>query len=161
MKLSILMLRLVALGGGLPLLILFFAAKCGLETAPFYFQFVVTLAALGAALAFTAFAHSPGGLIKAIRIIPGAVPRTPEELERSAWVLHTLARLSVLCGWIEILLEYIRNLQHLSDSTSIAGSRGVPAITILYAYLFSAAICIPCREMLLERAADLRKAPVV
>ena len=156
MKPVAILVRFLALGVGLLALVAALAMEVGLGGLPFYLQLTAALAAIGTALAFTAFAHSPMGLILAILDIPGTIPRTPEELERSARVFRTLSRLTRACGWIGVLMGVISMFQNLSDPKHIGMGMSLAMVSALYGHFFSAALCIPCREILLERAADAR-----
>ena len=151
--------RFLALGVGFLLLVGALAMEVGFGGLPFYFQLPAAVITIGATLAFTAFAHSPMGLLRAILDVPGTIPRTPEELERSARVFRTLSRLSPICGWLGALMGIISMLQNLSDPKRLGGGLSVSMVSALYGYLLFAAFFLPCREMLLERAAGLRETP--
>ena len=161
MKPGAMIVRFLALGLGLLLLIGVLAMQEGLGFGTrFYFEPSAAMAVFGMSLCFTAFAHGPVTLLKAWADIPGTwTARTPKDLERSARVFRTLSRLSILCGWIGAMLRMIC-FRDATDPRMISMCASLTLLCPLYGHLFSAALCIPFREMLLERAAEARKSPV-
>lgn len=147
--------RFIALGLGILAILLLIAEQVGLDKLPFYFQLSAVFIVFGGSFGFTAFAHSPAAVLMALAdVVELRSTSGPEALERSARVFQTLGEIAVPVAWAGVLLGWISMLQNLSDPREIGAPLSLALVSALYGFLLRAAFCIPCRDMLRERAKE-------
>ena len=152
--------RFAALGFGILAVSLCLLLEVGFDVLPFYFQASAAILVFGGGIGFTAFAHSPTTVFQAFKDVFEMRPEAgPGDLERSANVFKTLGKLVRICGWLGAMLGWMVMLQTLSDLKQIGGALSLAFICVIYGYLAYAVLCIPFRQILLDRARDLRARP--
>ena len=151
--------RVTALGVGFLLLAFIIFHEAGVSGFFIYVDGFSVLP-LGIAVCFTAFAYGPHQVLASLAMgIHSSEIHNPDALDHAARVMDTLGRTAKACGWIAVLIGGIVVLQNLEDPKKIGGGLSLILFSVLYAYLFHAAICLPCRDSLRALAQERRSKP--